>query len=47
MVVDEQKIILCNGQSCILRSPRIDDAVQMIEYLKTSAGETDFFVKIS
>lgn len=45
MVVDEKKIILSNGQICILRSPRIDDAVQMIEYLKNSAGETDFLLR--
>lgn len=28
-----------------MRSPRIDDAVQMIEYLKISAGETDFLLR--
>lgn len=45
MVVDEKKIILSNGRIFVLRSPRIDDAVQMIEYLKTSAGETDFLLR--
>lgn len=45
MVIEEKKIILKNGQKCILRSPRMDDAVQMIEYLKTSAKETDFLLK--
>lgn len=45
MVVEDKKIILNNGQICILRSPRIDDAVQMIEYLKISASETEFLLR--
>ena len=45
MVIEEKKVILKNGQICILRSPRIDDAAQMIEYLKNSAGETDFLLR--
>lgn len=45
MVIEEKKVILKNGQTCILRSPRIEDAAQMIEYLKISAGETDFLLR--
>lgn len=45
MVIEEKKVILKNGQICILRSPRIDDAVQMIEYLRVSACETDFLLR--
>lgn len=45
MVIEEKKVMLKNGQICVLRSPEIDDAAQMIEYLKASASETDFLLK--
>lgn len=45
MFVEEKEVILKNGKICVLRSPRIDDAEQMIEYLKISARETDYLLK--
>ena len=45
MKIEEKEVILKNGKTCILRSPRLEDAEQLIEYLKISAGETDFLLK--
>lgn len=45
MYVEEQRVILKNGKECILRSPMTEDAMQLINYLKVSAEETDFLLK--
>lgn len=45
MTIEDKEVILKNGQKCILRSPKLDDAEQLIDYLKVSAGETDFLLK--
>lgn len=45
MIIEEKKLILKNGQACILRSSRLDDAEQLIEYLKVTVGETNFLLK--
>lgn len=45
MIIEEKKIELKNGKICTLRSPRIEDAQQLIDYLKVTAGETDFLRK--
>ena len=45
MRIEAKEVILKNGQKCILRSPKLDDAEQLIEYLKISAGETEFLLK--
>lgn len=45
MIIDTKQVLLKNGKVCVLRSPRLDDAEQLIEYLKISAGETDFLLK--
>lgn len=45
MTIKEKEVLLKNGKKCILRSPKLDDAKQLIEYLKVSAGETDFLLK--
>ena len=45
MKIESKEVILKNGKKCILRSPKLDDAEQLIDYLKVSAGETDFLLK--
>jgi len=45
MRIEEKEVILKNGQKCILRSPKLEDAEQLIEYIKISAGETEFLLK--
>ncbi len=45
MFIEEKKIKLKNGQICTLRTPRPDDAACAIEYMKVTAGETDFLVR--
>jgi len=45
MFIEEKKIELKDGRICTLRSPRQDDAVKAIEYMKITAGETDFLVR--
>jgi len=45
MKIQNKEILLKNGKKCILRSPELSDAEQLVEYLKVSAGETDFLLK--
>lgn len=45
MIIDEKRVELKDGQMCILRSPKLEDAWQLIDYLKATAGETDFLLK--
>ena len=45
MRIEAKEVILKNGQKCILRSPKLEDAEHLIEYLKISAGETEFLLK--
>lgn len=45
MKIVEQTITLKNGQSCVLRSPETEDAEQLVEYVKATAGETDFVIR--
>ncbi len=42
MLYEEKTFILKNGKKAVLRSPRESDALALIEYLKVSAGETNF-----
>ena len=42
MIIQDKEILLKNGQRCILRSPKLDDAEQLIDYLKISASETNY-----
>ena len=45
MMIEPQVIQLRNGQTCTLRSPKKDDAKALVEYLKVTAGETDFLLR--
>jgi RimJ/RimL family protein N-acetyltransferase len=45
MIAKEKKIILKNGKNCLLRSPKVEEAEEMLEYLRTCATETDFILR--
>lgn len=42
MIFDEQKIILKNGTSAILKTPEIEDAEMLLNSIKTASSETEF-----
>ena len=44
MVFDEKKIVLKDGSSALLRPARVEDAAAMVDYLVTTAGETEFIL---
>ncbi len=45
MILAARTLTLKNGQLCTLGSPRPADAEDMIEHMKTTAGETDFLMR--
>lgn len=45
MLVQEKQIRLKNGVTAIFRSPRLEDSKELIEYLKTTAGQTPFLLR--
>ena len=45
MRIKEKKIILKNGALCTLRSPGVQDAAELLGYLKKTSGETDFMIR--
>ncbi len=45
MLIKERKIKLKDDKTLILRGPIKEDAAQLIEYLKATAGETEFLLK--
>lgn len=45
MTIEDKEVLLKSGQRCILRTPKLEDAEQLIDYLKISAGETIMMVK--
>lgn len=45
MRIEDKKVHLKDGRLCILRSPKLEDADQLVEYLKVTAAETDFLLK--
>lgn len=40
-----KEILLKDGKKCILRSPELADAQDMIDFLRQTSGETDFLVR--
>ncbi len=44
MVFEERQIVLKDGTPALLRPARADDAPAMIDYLVTTAGETEFIM---
>ena len=45
MIFEEKQIILKDGRTAILRSPREEDAEKLLSFIKKSCGETDFLVR--
>lgn len=45
MLFKQKEIMLKDGRTCTLRSPVKEDAKQMIEHLKQTAGDTDFLLR--
>ncbi|MBQ8954828.1 MAG: GNAT family N-acetyltransferase [Clostridia bacterium] len=44
MLFDERRIVLKDGTPALLRPPRIEDAAALVDYLITTAGETEFIL---
>jgi len=42
MIFQEKQVTLKNGQIAILKSPEIEDAGQILSFIQTACGETDF-----
>lgn len=45
MIFEEKKINLKNGQTAILKSPCVEDAEKMLNYIKKACGETDYLLR--
>lgn len=45
MFFNDKQIKLKNGKDAVLRSPRVDDAAEMISYLNDVCSETDFLAR--
>lgn len=45
MIFEEKKITLKDGRTAILKSPCVEDAQKMLNYIKTSCAETDFLMR--
>ncbi len=45
MIFEEKIISLKNGKEAIFKSPCVDDAEKMLEYIKRASGETDFLAR--
>ena len=45
MIVRELAFALKDGREALLRSPREEDIPAMLDYLRRSAGETEFLLR--
>ena len=45
MKIEEKRVMLKNGQSCVLRSPELTDAEQLVKLVRIMAEETDFVIR--
>lgn len=45
MIYEGKTLLLKDGREAVLRSPKTDDAAQMLEYLHTTATETEFVIR--
>lgn len=45
MKFPERNLVLKDGRTCTLRPTQPDDAVDMIEYMKRTAGETEYLLR--
>lgn len=46
MLIQDKMIKLKDGRTAVLRSPREEDAAQLLEFLRITAGETDFLLRM-
>ena len=45
MIFEEKKITLKNGTTATFRSPRVEDAEKLLDYLRAVSSETDFLMR--
>ena len=45
MIFEEKEITLKDGRTAILKTPCVEDAEKLINYLKKACGETDFLAR--
>ena len=45
MIFEEKTIILKDGRTAILKSPCVEDAEKLMNYIKKSCSETDFLAR--
>ena len=45
MILEEKKITLKDGTEAIFRSPTVDDAEKLLDYLRTVSTDTDFLMR--
>jgi len=45
MIFEEKKILLKDGRIAVLKTPCIEDAEELLNYIKTSCGETDYLIR--
>lgn len=45
MIFPSKTVTLKDGRTALLRAPRVEDAAEMLAYLKTTAGETHFLLR--
>ena len=45
MILEARSILLKNGKNAILKTPCATDAAEMLRYIKTACGETDFLIR--
>ena len=45
MIFNEKTVTLKNNTTAILRNPRVEDAQALIDFIKTTSGETEFLLR--
>lgn len=45
MIFEEKTITLKDGRTAVLKSPCVEDAEKLLNYIKKSCGETDFLLR--
>ena len=45
MILEDKSITLKDGRTAVLKSPCVEDAEKLLNYIKKSCGETDFLMR--
>lgn len=45
MIIEQRQVMLKNGQGCVLRSPKAEDAEELVKFVRATSQETDFLLK--